>query len=185
MRAARSLLPEAAFVRRTITRPREPNEDHEPLTTPEFEARERDDRFAVTWRAHGLCYAIPVEIRAAVERGGLAIVNGSRRALPEIERAFPRIAVFEITAPVALRARRLAERGRERHAEIERRIAREVPVDARFEPVRIANETTPQEAGERLVQAVRSSVGSPARSSRPRSPRARNSGRSASPSDHA
>ena len=159
MRAARPLLPEATFVRRVITRPREPNEDHEPVTMEAFEACERKGDFAVTWRAHGLAYAIPMTVRRKLDRGGLAVVNGSRRALPDIERAFPRIAVFEITAGAEERARRLAVRGREPHVEIEQRIAREAPVGARFEPARIVNETTPGEAGADLAAAILEAAG--------------------------
>ena len=149
MRHARPLLPQARFVRRVITRPAEPNEDHEPMTASEFARRDADGGFAVTWEAHDLRYAVP-----RVACAGVAIVNGSRRALDRIEAAFARIAVVEITASAGTRAERLRRRGREGDAEIARRVAREAPVPARFRPLRIANEGTPQEAARAFADAV-------------------------------
>ena len=158
MRAAGPLLPEACFVRRVITRPKEPNEEHEPVSQAEFERRERDGGFAVTWRAHGLAYGIPATVQEQVDFGELVIVNGSRRALEQIVRAFPRVATIEITAGTATRAARLAARGREKRADIERRLAREVPVDRRYAPLRVANDATVDEAAHAFAKAVRTAV---------------------------
>ena len=167
MRAARPLLPDVTFVRRTITRPREAErgrgEDHEPVSEAAFAERERDGGFAVTWDAHGLRYGIPGDVPARLRRGETALVNGSRDALGAIDAAFAPecVRVIEVTASAAIRARRLAGRGREDATAIEARLERAVDGDAlarrlaEGRAVRVSNEATAQEAGRALAQAVR------------------------------
>ena len=116
------------FVRRVITRDAMAGaEDHDTLTQAAFEQALADGRFAVDWQAHGLRYGIPREALVHVQNGGTAIANCSRGALEQVLERFPRVVVFSITARPEVLADRLAARGRESRADIERRLARTVP----------------------------------------------------------
>ncbi len=144
------------FVRRTITRPADAGgEDHEAVDQATFQRRLADGAFAVHWRAHGLSYGIPNSVRYHVEAGGLAVVNGSRHAMPAIARAFPALHVVEITADPAILARRLAVRGRETAEMIAARLRRPragapgLPL-----PTEIDNSGSPEEAAARLVALI-------------------------------
>ena len=129
--AARTVLagrPGILFVRRTISRaPDGITEDHDAVSQARFEAAEAAGAFCVTWRAHGLCYGIPEPVRAHVQAGGIAICNGSRAAMDRFAAAFgDALVIVEISARPEIIATRLAARGRESAAEIERRMSREV-----------------------------------------------------------
>lgn len=118
--------PRIGFVRRVITRPVDgATEDHVATSLQDFEALERDGRFAVTWGAHGLRYGIPVETLDEVAAGKVLLANGSRAALDRFHTAYPAVAVLEITARPDVIAARLAQRGRENASEIEMRLARD------------------------------------------------------------
>ena len=118
---------EFMFARRVVTRTADAGaEDHDTLTRAEFDRAQRDGRFAVHWEAHGLSYGIPIEVLEHVERGGTAIANCSRGALQCVLDRFPSVAVINITARPEVLAERLASRGRETRAEIDKRLARSV-----------------------------------------------------------
>lgn len=115
------------FVRRVISRPAQAgSEDHDAVTPAEFEAQAAQGRFCVTWLAHGLHYGWPTDVRTHVEQGGLAIANGSRKALDRIQACFARTEIVEITATPDVIAQRLAARGREDTAGIAARMKRSV-----------------------------------------------------------
>ncbi|WP_372530038.1 phosphonate metabolism protein/1,5-bisphosphokinase (PRPP-forming) PhnN [Oricola sp.] len=117
--------PRLMFVRRAVTRDADgATEDHASLDRDAFAAHEDAGRFAVCWDAHGLRYGIPTEALHHVEKGGIAIANGSRRALGEIERVFGDLVVVSLTVDRHVLAERLARRGRETADEIEKRLAR-------------------------------------------------------------
>lgn len=114
--------PDLRLVRRVISRPTEAGgEDFEGVSEQVFEERKARGDFALDWQAHGLNYGIP---RAAVAGPGDVIFNGSRAALPAAMVAFPDLRVILVTAPDAVLADRLAERGREDAADIRARLAR-------------------------------------------------------------
>lgn len=113
------------FVRRVITRPADAGgEDHEAVTPARFAAMERAGAFCVTWQAHGLSYGIPAATLDHVRNGGLAVVNGSRQALPAIRAAFADTLVILLTVDPAELRRRLGGRGRESEDEIRERMER-------------------------------------------------------------
>ena len=130
------------FVRRVITRPAEAGgEEHLPCGAEAFAAQESAGAFALSWQAHGLSYGIPASVHDEIDRGRIVIVNLSRKAISEAEEQFLRLAIIEISAPVAVLAQRLAARGRETEAEIAGRLSREAPLTARHAPVhRISND---------------------------------------------
>ena len=117
------------FVRRVITRPPDRHEEHEPVSVAEFEERERRGDFALSWRAHGNCYAIPIEINARIGAGAIAICNASRTMIAAARQRYPSVQVIEITAPPDLLAERLARRGRETTTSQAERMSRRVVLD--------------------------------------------------------
>lgn len=144
-----------AFARRAITR-RAAEEDHESLSEAAFRARQAQGDFALSWQAHGLSYGIPRAALAPLDRGALVIANVSRGVVAEAEARFA-VTVIEITAPVALRAARLAARGREDEAAIAARLARGAPA-AVLPPGRltIVNDGSVAEGVARLLAALHS-----------------------------
>ncbi len=135
---------DVVFQRRVITRPADTTEDHEPVTEAEFEGRD----FALSWRAHGLCYGIPLELESRLAAGKTVITNVSRTIIAGARLRF-RTFVIEITASPDVLAARLAGRGRETSTDIAARIARNVtPITP--DSV-IVNDGTPAEAGKQLI----------------------------------
>ena len=127
----------------------------DPELSAALDRQERAGTFCLTWRAHGLRYGLPASARAHVEAGGTAMANVSRRALGELVACLPTV-VVELTAAPATRAARLAARGREDAAEMERRLARaSLDYPERGLAHRIANEREPQVAAAALVRLVR------------------------------
>jgi ribose 1,5-bisphosphokinase len=117
--------PSVLFVRRVITRSAASStEDHDCLSPSEFAAARASGKFAVHWDAHGLSYGIPTTVHTHLERGGVAVVNGSRVALPDIHAAFGSVIIVHVTARPEILADRLADRGRESVADISRRLQR-------------------------------------------------------------
>jgi len=155
------------FVRRSITRSAESGgEVHEPLTRVAFAARRDAGGFALWWEAHGLLYGIPRDIEADIADGRVVVANLSRHALTSAATHHP-LRVLHITAPVALRAERLAARGREDVADIAARLAREAPLPEGLDVETVMNDAAPEAGIERVLAAL-----SRAASDAPRSRRA-------------
>jgi phosphonate metabolism protein PhnN/1,5-bisphosphokinase (PRPP-forming) len=148
MDGARAVLagdPRFLFARRVITRPAEAGgEDHLPAITAEF-ARMRDQgAFALWWDAHGLSYGIPAGIAAQAGQGRVVVANLSRGVLADAAARFP-LLVLEITAPLELRAARLAARGRESVEDVARRLSREAPLPDGLNIRRVVNDGSPEQ----------------------------------------
>lgn len=127
--AKAALAADARFVfpRRVVTRPAlSAVEDHDTLDEAAFEAAETRGAFALSWRAHGLAYGIPAAIADDLAAGRVVVVNVSRGVVGKASARFPGARTVVIDADPAIRARRLAARGRESEAEIAGRLAREV-----------------------------------------------------------
>jgi ribose 1,5-bisphosphokinase len=138
---------DVVFQRRVITRPADTTEDHEPVTEAEFEGLD----FALSWRAHGLRYGIPLDLEAKLAAGKAVIANVSRTIIAGARLRF-RTFVIEITASPDVLAARLAGRGRETATDIAARITRNVTT-ARPDSV-IVNDGAPAEAGNQLVSIL-------------------------------
>lgn len=161
--------PRIRLARRVVTRPCDgSSEDHDTLDEAGFAEAEQAGAFALTWRAHGLSYALPAALVDHVKAGDVVVANLSRRSLGPALTRFKRLAVVEITAPRAVLVERIAARGREDAAEIERRLARaaelEVPAGT-LGTLRIDNSGAPETgAGQlrtHLQRLARSSSASP------------------------
>lgn len=136
------------FVRRVITRPAGPGEDHEPTSSQDFADAERRGAFALTWRAHGLSYGIPRDVDEQLAAGSVVVANLSRAVVADARRRFARVAVVVITASPEVRLERIRARGREDLAAARARIARrgdEVDHD-----LEIVNDGTIAAAGDAL-----------------------------------
>jgi phosphonate metabolism protein PhnN/1,5-bisphosphokinase (PRPP-forming) len=160
IRAAKAQLagdPNFVFARRVITRDAVTAlEDHDTIDLSGFEAaRDRGD-YALHWEAHGLCYGVPVGIDEAIASGRTVVMNGSRRMIGDAQARYPRSMVALVTADPAVRAKRLAGRGRETEAEIAARLAHEgAPVPDGIETIRIDNSGDLDTAVAALIRALR------------------------------
>ncbi|QRM32581.1 phosphonate metabolism protein/1,5-bisphosphokinase (PRPP-forming) PhnN [Microvirga sp. VF16] len=112
------------FVRRVITRPPGGGEDSAFLTEEAFRTRMVQGAFALHWQAHGLCYGLPVEVDAWLAQGRVVVANGSRAIVPEARRQYTRLKVVNVTAPPAVLAERLRQRGREAGETVSGRLQR-------------------------------------------------------------
>lgn len=153
LNAARARLvtdPAYRFVRRVITRAPDPEgENHESVTQEAFAAR----RFALQWTAHGLSYGIPLDIEPDIAAGRTVIANTSRGVIRQAAARYP-TRVVVITAPPAVLAQRLAQRGREAEADIAARLAREVALPDGVETETVLNDSTPEEGIARFLAAL-------------------------------
>lgn len=141
------------FARRLVTRPSGTGEAHGTLSEAEFDALLAEERFPLFWRAHGLSYALGPEVAEVIAQGGVVVANGSRATLPEARRRFARVRVVHVTAPVPVRAARLAMRGRESADDIAERLARAPELDVAPD-LTIDNVGTPAEGGARLTDFI-------------------------------
>ena len=144
------------FVRRTITRPTDTGgEDHDAASPEAFDRLVRSGAFAVSWKAHGLGYGIPLDVREDLAQGRILIVNGSRSALANVRAAFPKLVVVNVTARADVLAKRLAARGRETATEIEARLNRTTsPLPPDLAIITINNSGDLELAGNELVQLI-------------------------------
>jgi len=144
------------WVRRVVTRAEASGgEPFEGVSCAEFATCEALGEFALTWRAHGLSYAIPRRELAPLGEGRDVVFNGSRAALERAMAAFPGLAVIHVTAPAAVLAARLKGRGRESAGQIAARLARAVEaIPARLPVIEIVNDSTPEAGIARLRAAL-------------------------------
>lgn len=144
--------PRFRFVRRLITRPPGPGEDHEPIGEDVFAHGVRDGGFALSWRAHGLGYAVPASVAEDVAAGKVAVCNLSRAVVEQARSRFA-AAVVLVTAPPEVLAARIRARGRETASQASGRLAREVAAPV-YDLV-IENVGAPEEGAEELAAFLR------------------------------
>ncbi len=120
-----------AVPRRVVTRAADAGgEVIESVTEAEFERRERAGGFLLSWRAHGLAYAVPATAGQALAGGGDVLVNVSRGVIEEARRRLAPVRVIAVEASPETLAARLAARGREAPEEVAARLARRMPPPA-------------------------------------------------------
>ncbi|MFO1150659.1 MAG: phosphonate metabolism protein/1,5-bisphosphokinase (PRPP-forming) PhnN [Alsobacter sp.] len=156
-RAALADDPSVAFPRRLVTRPSSCWEEHDTLSSEAFEAGVRAGAWPLSWRAHGLGYALPTELADDLAQGRTIVANVSREAVAVARRRFPRVCVVYVTAPPDVLASRVAGRGRD--ADVSGRVSRVAPVEADLAPdLVIDNSGRAEEAAARLIGAIRGAV---------------------------
>lgn len=152
-RAALAGDPRIRFPHRLVTRPVTAHEAHDTIDEEDFAAGERENAFALSWRAHGLGYAIPREVTDAVAAGAICVLNGSRSRVADARARLPGVLVIEVTAPRAVLAARITARGRD--ADADARLARNDSLEPIRPDIAIVNDRTPEEGVAALVAALR------------------------------
>ncbi|AWN55558.1 phosphonate metabolism protein/1,5-bisphosphokinase (PRPP-forming) PhnN [Methylobacterium sp. 17Sr1-1] len=155
LRLAREALagePRYVFPRRLVTRPPSEHEDNEPIGEDEFRAGEAAGRFALSWRAHGLGYALPESTASLARAGHVVVCNVSRRVVAEARRRLPGVTVVEVTAPPEVLAARLAARGRPEDGDLGARLSRSAPVTA---DLVVMNDGSPEAGADKLLAHLR------------------------------
>lgn len=129
------------FVRRVVTRTAHAEtEDHDGMDPEAFRQLDEAGRFALSWDAHNVRYALPLSVDTDLALGKVVVANVSRHVVAEARAKYPACAVVLITAEISLRAERLTRRGRESGDQITARLAREsAPVPSGIEPIIIDN----------------------------------------------
>lgn len=147
--------PNVSFVRRLITREAMAElEDHGTITEAQYEEMVQRGDYALHWRAHGLGYIVPKSIEDELRAGKTLICNTSRKQLPIANQKYP-IHVINITAPLELRAERLAGRGRETKEEITQRLNRKVDeIDPNLPQTEISNDQSLDMGVQQLLAAI-------------------------------
>jgi ribose 1,5-bisphosphokinase len=117
--------PSFVFARRTITRPREAGgEAHVALSSAAFATQRAGGAFLLHWHAHGLDYGIPASLVDDRAAGRIVVANVSRTVIAAARTRLAPIQIVQILASREVLAARLASRGRESMADIERRLER-------------------------------------------------------------
>ena len=117
--------PSLSLVRRVITRAGDVGgEQITSVSQAAFDRRAASGDFVLHWRAHGLSYGIPAQIRTDIAQGRVPLVNLSRRVLTEAQARFENLAVISLTAVPEVLAARLLARAREPEADVQDRLAR-------------------------------------------------------------
>jgi ribose 1,5-bisphosphokinase len=144
------------FPRRVVTRQAfAAIEDHDTLDLETFRRQKLRGAYALDWEAHGLSYALPAGIDAALMAGRIVVANVSRAVIPRAIEKYERCHVFLVTAPIEIRAARLAGRGRESTEDITQRLAREGAANPPgIMPIVIDNSGPLEDGVRRFVKAL-------------------------------
>ncbi|VVE86336.1 phosphonate metabolism protein/1,5-bisphosphokinase (PRPP-forming) PhnN [Pandoraea bronchicola] len=145
------------FAHRYITRAPSAGENHIALSHTEFAVRHALGCFALDWTSHDCRYGIGIEIDAWLAAGANVVINGSRAFLEHaVHRYRERLHLVEIRVDPAVRAQRLANRGRETGDALDKRVAHQVawtPPEGVPLSV-IANDGALAQAGDRLLHLL-------------------------------
>jgi ribose 1,5-bisphosphokinase len=155
--------PRYVFPRRIITRAADAGgEDHRSIAEGDFEAEEAAGAFAFSWQAHGLAYAIPKTIEDDLAAGRSLIINVSRSTLDQARHRFPNLRVVSIHAPREILVERLAKRGRESEADVQKRLDRAMAYDVRgSDVIEFVNDGSLEIAIDRFVGILRETAQPP------------------------
>jgi ribose 1,5-bisphosphokinase len=144
------------FPRRVVTREASAFEDNEQLSHETFRQALAQGEFAISWEAHGHCYALPGAINDDIRAGRAVIANVSRTVIDAMRRAYADVTVVSVTAPPEILEQRLAARARGSDGQIEDRLRR-APDGAGAAPdVTISNVGNAEAHARELVEVIRS-----------------------------
>jgi ribose 1,5-bisphosphokinase len=143
------------FPRRIVTRAPSPDEDNEALSKADFTAAAVAGRFAFSWSAHGLEYALGASVDDHLRCGRTAVCNVSRSIVGALRRRYAALHVVLVTAPPDLLEARLAARGRTSDGAIGARIAHAAPPQRDLAPdLVIENVGHPNAGAMQLIAAI-------------------------------
>lgn len=152
--------PRIVFARRMITRSADAGgENHLALSEADFVACRDRGEMMLHWEAHGLHYGLPQDLAEALEQGRSVVANVSRAVVTEARRRFPPTLVIAVTASPSVLARRLAARGRETVAQIDRRLERAGAISPEQADFVINNDGLLAAAIDRFVQLLQLAAG--------------------------
>lgn len=143
--------PHFLFPKRIVTRASSPWEDHDTLDEAAFEAAERQGRFALSWRAHGLGYALPAMTADAARNGQVVVCNVSRQVVASSRRLLPNVSVVEVTAPPDILLARLAARSRREDGDLKARVSRSAELGDVAPDLIIENTGSPEAGAAELI----------------------------------
>jgi ribose 1,5-bisphosphokinase len=154
------------FVDRHVSRPAHPSEAHISVSAAALTEATAGRKYALTWTAHGINYAIPATINDHIRSGRTVVFNASRAIVAEAARRYARSRVILVDCPAEIRAARMVLRGREAPLELRRRLTRTVEgFDEAWVSIRVDNSCPLPIGIERFICALRN-IAAPA----PRSP---------------
>ena len=143
------------FPRRIVTRQASASEDNIAVSPDEFRRRLDRGDFAVHWEAHGLAYALPIEINDDIRAGRTIVANVSRTVISALRQAYANAVVVAITAPPDVLAQRIAARARVSDGSIAKRLGRSVDDAAALADITIVNAGSADYHGRHLVRVIR------------------------------
>jgi ribose 1,5-bisphosphokinase len=145
-----------SFPRRVVTRQAQAEtEDHDSLSTDEFEIEKQHGAFALHWQAHGLSYGVPASILDVLAAGRNVVANVSRSIIPDAMARFEKLAMVEVTAPPEVLLERLQARGRVADGDLAKRVERAAtPFPAQIKHMTIRNAGTLHEAEQAFIAAL-------------------------------
>lgn len=127
--------PDAYLAPRLITRPETHTERGAlSVTQAEFLRLERSGGLAMSWRANGLAYGVPVNIDERLSAGCDVLLNGSRGYLPQARMRYGGLLPVLLTVDAETLRRRLVARGREGPDQIRERLSRNAGYAALTDP---------------------------------------------------
>lgn len=144
------------FITRDVSRAKSVATERErAVSAAEFAALRAANGYALSWTANGNDYGIPIGVHDVIQKGEVAVVNGSRDILEEAAERFARVRVIIVTAPPELIEKRLRTRARESPKEIATRLAREAVLrPLNLDHFLIENNSTIECGAEKLVGAI-------------------------------
>jgi ribose 1,5-bisphosphokinase len=144
------------FPRRLITRGPDAHEDHDSIECDKLHDLVARGQVALNWSAHGLEYAVPSTVDAAISAGAVVVVNVSRAIIPTALAKYAHVVVVFVTAPADVLAERLRQRGRETTSDVAQRLDRAVGDSVPVAPdvVVIQNVGDPQEGADKLIGLI-------------------------------
>lgn len=144
------------FARRIVTRESSAAEDHDTMSEADFLVNIERGGFLLHWQAHGLHYGLPIELADRLAQGCHVVANISRGSITDAETACHNVVVIHVTASPAIRAMRIAQRGREREDDILARMRREaILATGRSRIIELSNEGTFEEGAAKLIATLR------------------------------
>jgi len=158
--ALRPLQPDWPVAHRYITRASGDSENCVTLSDAEYAWRRDAGLFCLHWQAHGLSYALGIELEAWLERCDLVIVNGSRAQLAQARERFgERLLPLLVQADPQVIRQRLIARGRESAAQVEERLARSRRIEPQADVLLHDNDAPLAQSVAQLHRRLRGLIG--------------------------